>query len=272
MSDKKVAVKVPRSGSSSTPTSFLQKSKERLVNDARMWQYLKHPNVSEFFGLAFNLGDMPALISAFYGNTTVVEYVKEKDDEIRLDMVKQIARGLDYLHGKSVVHGDLRGANIIVDGNGYPRICDYGLVFIIEPSEFTSIKTGRACRWTAPEIMDPPEDLMSANHSLHLFTKEGDVYAYAMTVLEIFTGNFPFYQKKYDGAVIHSILGGGRPEIPRFLDERKDLRELVRDCWHQEASRRPTSRAVTKRLNMSMPEDSALGGGNQPPGWFESWF
>lgn len=57
------------------------------MNNAWIWQYLKHPNVSEFYGLAFTFGYMPVLILPFYGSETVVEYVKEKDDEIKLDMV-----------------------------------------------------------------------------------------------------------------------------------------------------------------------------------------
>ena len=76
-------------------------------------------------------------------------------------------------------------SNVIIDSNGYSRICDYGLAVIMEPSEFTSIKTTGACRWTAPDIMDPPEDVVSANHSTTLFTTESDVYAFGMTVLEV---------------------------------------------------------------------------------------
>jgi serine/threonine protein kinase len=76
-------------------------------------------------------------------------------------------------------------ANILVDEDEHPRICDYGLAFIIEPSNFTSTKTAEACRWTAPEIMNPPEDITYADDSFALFTKESDVYAFAMTVLEV---------------------------------------------------------------------------------------
>jgi len=72
-----------------------------------------------------------------------------------------------------------------MDGDEHPRICDYGLAFIIEPSDFTSTKTAGVCRWTAPEIMNPPEDTTYADDSSALFTKESDVYAFAMTVLEV---------------------------------------------------------------------------------------
>ena len=74
---------------------------------------------------------------------------------------------------------------MLIDEGGNPRLCDCGLAFIIEPSEFTSIKTAGACRWTAPEIMNPPEDAMSSNTSFALFTKESDVYAFGMTALEV---------------------------------------------------------------------------------------
>jgi len=76
---------------------------------------------------------MPALILPFYSNGNVVEYVKEKNDEIKLDkvhvfvslncnaldktiiiQVKQIAIGLEYLHAQSIIHGDLRGVSATI--------------------------------------------------------------------------------------------------------------------------------------------------------------
>jgi hypothetical protein len=72
-----------------------------------------------------------------------------------------------------------------MDQDKRPRIWDYGCTFVIQPSEFTSIKTAGACRWTAPEVMNPTEDAASTNDPLSLFTKESDVYAFGMTVLEV---------------------------------------------------------------------------------------
>ena len=113
-------MKVLRGGSSSNP-DFLQKFKEvsvtsdlltnpscpnltaqRLEREAHVWQYLEHPNVSEFLGLAFNFGYMPALILPVYGNGTVMEYVKEKDNETRLDMVS-VFPSLDFQPSDAVL-------------------------------------------------------------------------------------------------------------------------------------------------------------------------
>lgn len=60
---------------------------QRLQKGASVWQSLDHSNVSEFYGLAFNFGYMPALILPFYSNGNVVEYVKNKDHEAKLHMV-----------------------------------------------------------------------------------------------------------------------------------------------------------------------------------------
>jgi serine/threonine protein kinase len=78
-------------------------------------------------------------------------------------------------------------SNIIVDGGGCPRLCDYGLASIIDPSEFISVKTAGPCRWSAPEIMNPP-DTISLDA---LFTTESNVYAFGMTVLEVIIDFWP---------------------------------------------------------------------------------
>jgi len=269
MSGQKVAVKLLRGGSSSNP-DFLLKFKERLEHEAHIWHHLQHRNVSEFYGIAFNFGYMPALILPFYGNGTVVDYANKKDDETKKDLVRQISEGLEYLHEQSVVHGDLRGSNVLMDGDEQPRICDYGLAFIIEPSEFTSIKTAGACRWTAPEIMNPPENTTSTNETLALFTKESDIYAFAMTALEIFTGKIPFSQKKNDSSVIFAVLDGGRPELPPSLTKQESLAGLVQECWDQDPGRRPTSRAAHERLSTDSPEANSPVD-NPSKGWFGSW-
>ena len=60
---------------------------QRLEEAALVWRRLEHPNVSEFHGLSFNFGYMPALVLPFYGNGNVVEYVRQKDNDMKLDMV-----------------------------------------------------------------------------------------------------------------------------------------------------------------------------------------
>lgn len=74
---------------------------------------------------------------------------------------------------------------MLIDGRGQAVLSDYGLAFIIESSDFTSVKTAGTCRWTAPEIMSPPED-DSHTETPFLFTLSSDIFSFAMTSIEVY--------------------------------------------------------------------------------------
>ena len=72
--------------------------------------------------------------------------------------------------------------------------------------------------------------------------------------IQVFTGKIPFFQKKNDSSVIFAVLDGGRPELPPSLLKQEILKGLVQECWDQEPSKRPTSRAVSQRLRTGTSE------------------
>ena len=118
--------------------------------------------------------------------------------------LKDVAKGLQYLHDSSVVHGDLKGVgilfctpcssnlatfqpNILVDNLGHARLADFGLACIlcdsntINPPTTTSGSTGSP-RWMAPELFDP--EVAGLNSSRP--SNASDVYAFGMVVYEVF--------------------------------------------------------------------------------------
>lgn len=61
-------------------------------------------------------------------------------------------------------------------------LADYGLVFIIDSSDFTSAKVVGTCRWTAPELMLPPEN---EEEYVPQYSFASDAFAFAMTIVEV---------------------------------------------------------------------------------------
>lgn len=101
--------------------------------------------------------------------------------EGRFQIITGIARGLAYLHEHSrvsVVHRDIKAANILLDDNLHPKIADFGLAKLF-PEDRSHITTnvGGTIGYMAPEYVV---------HG-HL-TQKADVYSYGVLVLEILSG------------------------------------------------------------------------------------
>ncbi|KAG1747993.1 kinase-like domain-containing protein [Suillus paluster] len=78
----------------------------------------------------------------------------------RFSLLNDIVLGLQYLHSKSIVHGDLTGSNVLIYGNGRACLADFGLSTIIlefiGTSYFTSSIKGNI-RWAAAELFEVPD-------------------------------------------------------------------------------------------------------------------
>ncbi|RDB21849.1 hypothetical protein Hypma_011051 [Hypsizygus marmoreus] len=259
----KVGIKQLRGGSTTKP-NFIENLREGLRRHGSVWLELNDDHISRFLGLAFDLGlgPMPALILEYHPNGNILHYAKQHpmSDEDKLHLITQVALGLRYLHERKppIIHGDIRAANVLINNNGQAVLTDYGLAFIIESSDFTSIKTAGNCRWTAPEIMNPSDDDESVESSPP-FTLASDIFAFAMFAVEVFTELPPFAKLKNDSAVIFAIISNKRPELPSYVAEKPALSDLLKRCWHQEPTQRPSAREVCDILSPYVREQTNIG-------------
>ncbi|KAG8989356.1 hypothetical protein FRB93_003655 [Tulasnella sp. JGI-2019a] len=114
-------------------------------------------------------------------NGDVKKYLSVNPNVNRVQLIHEIALGILYIHGKNIVHGDLKSVNVLIDDALKARIADFGLSEIkhhatsslaIQNSEAFNIGAG-TLRYMAPEALRGDID------------KASDVYAFAMTVYEV---------------------------------------------------------------------------------------
>ncbi|KAG6905133.1 hypothetical protein DXG01_004644 [Tephrocybe rancida] len=232
-------------------TCFKAYAKEAII-----WAQLSHPNVLPFYGLAHSPTRL-SFITRWATQGDLTQYLKENPGANGILLCKDTAAGAEYLHKNDVVHGDLKGCNVLIDSSGRASLCDFGLASVTDPkiikwtSQSTITSKGGTARWQAPELHES-EDEAEKDYN----TKETDVYAWAGVCYEIFTGHLPFYEIPHGITVMTQIVQGHTPTRPdeddaawreRGLNER--IWKLMKDCWDFEPSKRPDMTQIVSNLS-----------------------
>ncbi|KAJ6486724.1 kinase-like domain-containing protein [Mycena sanguinolenta] len=218
---------------STTHRIRLQFHKEALV-----WQSLRHRFILPLLGID-HLTFAPSfcMVSPWMKHGTVLKYLRDQGRGDVNRLLLEIAQGLDYLHSMNVVHGDLRGNNILISDDGNACLSDFGLATTIADADSTvgftsSSNRAGSVRWFAPELIDPAK----FGCKKFIRTKASDVYAYACVCLELYTGDPPFSHLQ-DVAAMLRVIGGERPEQPPSISAA--LWQLVISAWVEDFRARP---------------------------------
>ncbi|KIK79372.1 hypothetical protein PAXRUDRAFT_161435, partial [Paxillus rubicundulus Ve08.2h10] len=232
-----VAVKAIRTYSADD-TDDVKKTK-KLRRELKTWMNLEHVNILPLFGTSMNFGRFPAMVCPWLANGSLTSFLERRHDTLktaeRLALLVDVAVGLQYLHSRSIVHGDLSGSNVLIDGNGRACISDFGLSTLLTKiggsTYATSGHAGGTLRWTAPELLDlqMPEDEESP---LHVFpTPQSDVYSFGRIMLQALTGKVPYHYCIRDAQVLSAIMKGVIPTRPSRALVTDHQWSFMQQCW-----------------------------------------
>jgi hypothetical protein len=229
------------------------------IQEAYLVAGLSHPNILPLF--CFATGDhhcslvMELMDEDLYSlMTRRLRNEETLDAPFKLleavDIMLQVAEGMNYLHQNRVLHRDLKSMNILVkynehDRHVYAKVADFGFSRIKELScTYSNLTVNRGTtRWMAPELFGDSEDhnvgpssSSESNLSLKYHFKV-DVYSFGMVCYEILTGCVPFFNFNLTG-LGKRIKDGLRPDMPEQCPEK--LSTLVQACYHHEPAIRPS--------------------------------
>ncbi|PSS02346.1 hypothetical protein PHLCEN_2v4039 [Hermanssonia centrifuga] len=218
----------------------------------------------------FPVGEMPKCIVlpwAHFGSIRqCINRLEENSQSIPASRwVSEIAEGLAYLHGEGVMHGDLRGANVLINEEYGVQLSDFGLSDLVKTRTASVSRVfpeGVTSRWMAPELLqydfvfpvESSSDLDQSGEARPTFA--ADVYAFACVCVEIYSGEDPQFPgipaqgRGLSRAVEKAVKSGIRPLRPST--ERRtmpdELWSIVETCWRQNATDRPSASEVVRTL------------------------
>ena len=163
---------------------------------------------------------------------------------VAADVVAQVADALTYLHGRGVVHGDVKPGNILVplDGSAV-RLTDFGVARRVGPADGLKRATHATPEYVAPEVIigQPPRPAT-------------DVYALGIVLYELLCGRSP-----YRGGGVSEVLWRHAtcvPVHPAGFPE--PVWPVILDCLALNPDDRPSPAALAQRLRSLQPALAGL--------------
>ncbi|KAH6890210.1 kinase-like domain-containing protein [Coprinopsis sp. MPI-PUGE-AT-0042] len=240
-----VAMKVMRT--IKRPEEILRNySKEAVV-----WSQLRHPNVLPFYGIycwAPHDG-MPlermALLSPWLDAGNAVEYLHHHLNVDEESLILDIAQGLNYLHTfqPAIVHGDLKGNNILINSEGRACLADFGLSKLVRDEAWVTspddTRGFNGCKhFCAPELLFWEDDMATTvPASPPSKTTKSDVYAFGCVCYQLYTGKPRFFNLSPYARML-AVVSNKKCQKPSDMSDK--LWENVEACWSTLPQDRPT--------------------------------
>ncbi|KAG8957733.1 hypothetical protein FRC03_009854 [Tulasnella sp. 419] len=211
---------------------------KRMKRELNIWAQLRDNCFVPLLGYSF-YGTMPCLISPWYEFGNVLQYMQQRPDASKPDLILDVIEGLYYLHHLNwppITHGDIKAANVLVDQDGNARISDFGLSKVLQDGSSgytTSSATAGTSRWMAPELFQEHGERC----------QETDIYALSLTVVEIYTNGTPPFPHLNDIKFLGYISTSNTPHRSHYPDLQlsEPIWKVLEAGWQLDAQKRPTA-------------------------------
>ncbi|CAN0076073.1 unnamed protein product [Pylaiella littoralis] len=227
----------------------LEGQRKAFLRELEAMIRLRSPHTVNIYGAITSCKDRLVLVMELLAGGDLRAFLKSTEGllpEARVRrIVGDICAGVAFLHGKATVHGDLKSANVLLDGVGRAKIADFGTSRWAQHTNSTGLATygtkaahnnQMTFAWAAPEVLDSKGTSCAS-----------DVYSFGVVAWEVLTTEVPWADVGLGRDIyLRVVVKGDRPEIPAGTPE--DIAGVMRDCWAEAAAARPKAGEIMARM------------------------
>jgi serine/threonine protein kinase len=221
---------------------------ERFVQEARAAAKIEHPNVVQVLNVAEEEGQH-FIIMQFIAGESLEDFLARNgklDLRTSTKVARDVAAGLEALHGAGIVHRDIKPANILLSKDGSVKITDFGLARNVRQQRG---HTAQGVFMGTPEFVSP-EQVQGAE-----IDHRTDLYSLGVSYFLMLSGTLPF---QGDGAV-DTAARHLRDDAPSLLDRAPDVDPRAAGIVEKLLQKNPAERIQSAAVLRSELEE-LLGG------------
>ncbi|KAI0070448.1 kinase-like protein [Panus rudis PR-1116 ss-1] len=233
--------------------------KQIYYRETITWFTLRHPHILPLFGVGCDLFKgigLPPLVLPWIERGNMPQYMhvlESNHQKVPLQRwLREIVEALTYLHMKQVTHGDIRGANVLIDKDDSALLTDFGMAKFADVNAMTenSNRSEGASRWLPPELLPLEYTDVPARP-----TPKADVYSFGCLWLELHTRRPPYPDSREGAAIVAKVIRGIQPGWtaygllpPHTVEELEatDVWQFVRTCFAVNPDDRPCTQELLR--------------------------
>uniref|UniRef100_A0A4W3JYZ2 non-specific serine/threonine protein kinase n=1 Tax=Callorhinchus milii TaxID=7868 RepID=A0A4W3JYZ2_CALMI len=210
---------------------------QAFKNEVGVLRKTRHVNILLFMG--YTTKPQLAIVAQWCEGSSLYHHlhiIETKFEMIKLiDIARQTAQGMDYLHAKSIIHRDLKSNNIFLHEDLTVKIGDFGLATVKSrwsgSHQFEQLSG--SILWMAPEVIRMQDK--------NPYSFQSDVYAFGVVLYELMTGQLPYSNINNRDQIIFMVGRGYlMPDISKVRNNcPKAMKRLMADCLKKKRDERP---------------------------------